>query len=102
MMDTETIRAHGTKLCASLRELGLYADDADLQVHELPDGRHVVTVDALIGDLAFSRRVQDPEQHDFDAEFRKMTRGSDADRFLDVRAQLEKRIADGKLLGGDR
>ena len=82
-----------------LRRIGVYSDST--HVLEFPDGTPVLVIDAYLGDVAFSKRVQDPEQHDFDREFKKMTLGTVADDFLDARGEIERRIAEGKPILGD-
>lgn len=90
----------GDLLEPELRRVGVYVDNTNIV--EFPDGTPVLVIDAYLGNVAFSKRVQDPEQHDFDREFKKMTFGTVADDFLDARGDLERRIAEGKpILGGD-
>lgn len=89
-----------------LRRIGLHVQrtqviDPEKMPQAMVPGR-IVYIEAIIGDLAFTKRVQDPVQHEFDHEFRKMEHSAAADDFLDMRTQLEERMRDGKpLFGGD-
>lgn len=56
------------ELVHALRVVGLFEDRIDFIDEERP----VALVELLIGELAFSKRIQEPEQVDFDAEFRLM------------------------------
>lgn len=69
---TDTERAQMVKrvddLVFALRVVGLFEDSVITPEEDRP----IAVVDFLIGDLAFSKRIQEPEQVDFDAEFRAM------------------------------
>lgn len=84
-----------------LRRLGVYIDHSNIASEEETGDKPMLVIDASVGSVAFSRRVQDPEQFDFDREFKKMTFGAIADDFLDTRAQFEARLAEGRPLLGD-
>lgn len=83
-----------------LRRLGLYVDET--QVIEGPDGRAVLYCEVLVGDVAFQKRVQDPEQASVDHEFRKLARSQNADDFLATRDDMARRLAEGRPLFGDK
>jgi hypothetical protein len=66
---------------AALRPLGLYFDRARWLHQEAEDegdrrgakdGTAILVASFMVGDLAFSARVQDPQQSDFDSSFRAM------------------------------
>jgi hypothetical protein len=69
-----------------LRKIGLYLDNTEMR--RLPDGTVAVAVDTLMGDLAFSDRVQNPERHGIDAEFRQLRREMEKDTFEQRKQQL--------------
>lgn len=80
-----------------LREVGLYIDQTQMQ--RIENGPTMVMVDCLVGDVAFTDRVQRPEQHDMDAEFRVMQRDLEEQRFADTKKALQEGTAD--LWGDD-
>ena len=55
------------KFVLGLREVGLYEDKVSF-VQDHP----IAILDLYVGDLAFSKRVQNPDQVDIDKEFRLM------------------------------
>ncbi len=80
-----------------LRQIGLYVDDMSVVAIDGPDGPEVaLAVTAEIGDVAFSKRVQDPEQDDVDDEFRQMQVSMANDEFLDNRDKIQKAIKEGR------
>lgn len=86
-----------------LRRIGLYVQTTNIVDPEKtgqPMPGVVVYMECLIGDLAFTKRVQDPVQHEFDHEFRKIEHSTVADDFLDLRSQIEERMRDGKPMFG--
>lgn len=97
MIDQAAIEALTEEIAAELRGIGLH--HPDITAVETPDGQVAFVVDALIGDLAFSDRVQRPaDQDDIDAEFAKLTGEQTANEFLDRRADLQRRIDEGRPL----
>lgn len=66
--DQAVIIKKAEDLTLALRAIGLYEDRMEAVDQERP----VFVVDLWVGDLAFSKRIQQPEQFDIDAEFRKM------------------------------
>lgn len=83
-----------------LRRIGLYLETT--QVIEAPHGESVLYCEVLVGDVAFTTRVQDPEQSDVDKEFKRIERSAVQDTFLSTREDLARRIAEGRPLFGDR
>lgn len=83
-----------------LRRLGLYLEES--QVIEGPDGRAVLYCEVLVGDIAFQTRVQDPEQAAVNLEFHKLARSQTADDFLATREAMQRRLAEGRPLFGDK
>lgn len=84
------------------RLLGLYVDD-DPQIAMVPSPhggppRIGLAVSFTIGQVAFSDRVQFPEQEDVNKEFRKMEVTIKDDQFLDERARIQKGLAEGKTI----
>lgn len=77
------------RLEASLRPIGLYVDVSRV----VSDGeRTMVVVDALIGDVAYSARVQDPEQAQMDTSFRQIVAGDRVRAADDIREDLRRRL----------
>lgn len=75
------------------RQIGLYLQD--WQPHDTPAGlAAVVAFD--IGDVAFSKRVQDPVEADIDAEFRTIALDAQTDEWLDARSAIVANLAAGR------
>lgn len=71
-----------TRASTALARLGVYADEhLSVQVQE---GRLIMIGHFAVGDLAFSKRVQNPEQDDFDESFRVMEREAVYDQAEDI------------------
>lgn len=91
------------------RKLGLYAENLAIGVPSggpyaslLGDGEKVVVVAQFtVGDIAWSDRVQNPQQEDADMEFRKMAVDLEKDAFEAKRAELERKLKEGKPIFGD-
>lgn len=92
----EQLRSKKDELEAVARKLGLYLNSAAI-VPLPPDGTKVgLIADFLIGDVAFTQRIQDPEQEQIDRMFYDMTSGIGNDDFLDKQAQVKKNVAEGR------
>lgn len=87
------------------RKLGLYADQIVVGVPSLPghvpgdpdeEEKVVVVANFTIGDVAWSDRVQNPQADETDMEFRKMAVDLEKDQFEAKRAEIERRLKEGK------
>jgi hypothetical protein len=84
------------ELEVAARSIGLYLDHAAV-VQLPPDGKQLAIIgDFMIGDVAFTARVQDPEQEQVDRMFFDLTSGLGNDDFLDSREQIKRNIAEGR------
>lgn len=75
-----------------LRTIGLYVDETRV----ISDGdRQAVVVDCFIGDVAYSARIQDPEQAEMDTTFRRIVAADQAHGVEQVRDDLLRRLGKG-------
>lgn len=85
------------------RQMGLYYDSARAVM--LPDGELVLMVDFILGDVAFSDRVQNPQRYSTDTLLRTMEKGQQDDDFLNERERIKQALARGEdplsALGGE-
>lgn len=88
------------------RKVGLYIQHAGISMvpgmtdHGF-DVQPVIVANFNVGDQAWSDRVQNHEQYTTEAEFRKMAVQMEKDKFEETKAELERRMREGKdLLGG--
>ena len=113
-MNEHELREKTEALEAGLREAGLYFNRTQLVMppeegeEEEPDkgimaqpkptvpGNSMLIVDCLVGDVAFSDRVQDPAQQDWDRSFREIMRGAVANDFEEERRNLMKEFGQGE------
>lgn len=96
-VDPDTVTGVVQDLTTGLRGIGLYVEHTDVVV--TPDGQTAVLVEALVGDLAFTRTA-DPDV--IDAELERLTMEASANAFLDRRTEIQRRIAEGRdIFGGD-
>lgn len=105
---SEIFRAKADELEAAGRKVGLYIRDAGLTMIPMPHGapdmeiNPAMVVNFTVGDQAWSDRIQNPEQDSTETEFRKMAVEMEKDKFEETRADLERRLREGKnILGGD-
>ncbi len=104
-MDDSILQAKLEEAESSLRSIGLYLDrsrwivpgadeeeDDPQRPKEAAKGAAILLMSCLVGDLAFSTRVQEPEQVDFDASFRRMKVELEAAEA----EELRKRMAAGE------
>lgn len=99
--DTDLLIERYSALEDEARKLGLYVDDHQISsVHTHVGGacadRAGLVAQFSIGDLAFSKRVQDPAGYDFDQSFRELELDAQTDEWLDARARIQKNIAAGR------
>lgn len=95
--EIEHFKAKVTKLEELARKLGLYMDRVTMTDMATPLGtRWCIVADFTIGDVAFVKRVQDPEQAKIDKQFKQMTHGMGTDEFLELREQMKKNIEEGR------
>ena len=102
--DDLPLAAKSEELAKALRAIGLYEDQSQwISQGERPDEfsppqqdqRNILVMDLLIGELAFSKRIQDPEQFDVDAEFRTMMGGLETSEVDDTRDKIMRRLEQG-------
>lgn len=76
------------------RQLGLYSD----QVHAMmtPDGQMVLVVQFLLGDIAFSDRVQNPQKHQTTRMVDDMEKSMQTDTFLEERERIKRNLEAGR------
>lgn len=99
---------------AAARRCGLHVHDLGLTLgpridHDPITGEHtmdgmqpVMVGNFAVGDAAWSDRIQNPQQDSTEAEFRKMAVEAEKEKFEETRAELERRLREGKdLLGGE-
>lgn len=77
------------------RKIGLYTtgvgflvDERDEEEH--PEKEHKLLMSFRIGDVAFSPRIQDPEQDEFNDQFRRIAASSVDDEVEDIRRRYSK------------
>lgn len=78
------------------RKFGLYLQGATLGIDEKGDEEtgekyHKLYAQFLVGDIAWSSRVQDPEQDKIDNEFRSIAVGTVEDDFEEIRKKYQKK-----------
>lgn len=79
------------------RKCGVYLEDASVILLPTPMGpRQAIVANFTVGDVAFARRVQDPEQDQIDKAFQQMTHTLGMDEFLETREQMKKNVAEGR------
>jgi hypothetical protein len=86
------------RLDTALRRTGLYVEHRYYLDHE--GGRYLI-VDAILGDVAFSDRIQKPEAASDKRAVKEMDIEMRRTDFADTKAELRRRIAEGKPLMGD-
>lgn len=76
------------------RKVGLYAQQVRLGANE--DGsRMVLMADFLIGDVAWSDRIQHPERYDDTTTFKQIERDLMTDKFTELRDEMQRRADAG-------
>lgn len=85
--DRVELEALASRVVDDLALIGLYEQQHGWHEHgEQP----VLMMECLLGDLAFSDRVQNPSQVDIDAEFRAMMAPVNQEKFEELREQLRR------------
>jgi hypothetical protein len=80
-----------------LRRLGLYMEAGQMIGVDTPMGpRPALALMTVIGDVAFTGRVQDPEAAAFDNQFRVIEAEEGTNAFLDERERIKRNIAAGR------
>ena len=106
MNDPSDLNERASALDDDLRLLGLYVARRDVMVMEEPflpePGPMSLAVEVEIGDVAFTKRVLNPEEDGIDDEFRAMAAATENDAWLDNRNEIVAALRDGKdILGGE-
>jgi hypothetical protein len=87
MNDTD-LHARSEALIGALRDIGLYEDDVEWHPHpEKP--LFMLTLQLYLGDVAFSKRVQDADQHTMDQEFNLLASSARREMFEEMRARIQ-------------
>jgi hypothetical protein len=82
------------------RQLGMYVEHYNWI--PTPDGQEALVVDFVLGDIAFSDRIQNPQKYSTDDAIRRIAKQLEADTFLDERTRLKEVLAQGgDVLEGD-
>lgn len=82
------------------KRAALYVQTHNFSMAHTPFGsRPALVLTCNVGDLAWSPRIQDPEQDQFDRMAREIESASEIDGFLDARSQLEADLRRAK--GGE-
>jgi hypothetical protein len=93
MTEPEPLEAKIPEIEDVARQLGLYMAEAGVLEAE---NHRVLLATFTIGNVAWSERVQHPEQYTTEKELAVMEAGIQKDEFLDVRTQIAERIARGE------
>lgn len=75
------------------RKLGLYLEQAAAM--EVAPGVPALIARFTIGDVAWSPRVQDPDNDDVDRRFGEVAAQLKDDEFLDIRSRMQRNLAAG-------
>lgn len=104
LMDEAALRQKQEEVAAALRDVGLYEDRAKWMIagqmledlDETPRGPATLVMTVMVGDLAFSDRVQNPAQVGVDAEFAALASELDADAFREAAEEYRRRSENGE------
>lgn len=84
----EMLDALVSRVVEELEKIGLYADG---EVHVEGHGEHLALIGNFrIGDIAFSQRVQNPQQDAFDDQFRAIETDNLYDQADDIRNEFKR------------
>lgn len=102
----ELFREKADELENAARKVGLYIRDAGLTMiptHDITSPlAPALVANFTVGDQAWGDRVQNPDKNSTEAEFRKMAVEMEKDKFEETKAELERRLREGKdILGGE-
>lgn len=88
---------NGDGLEDMLRKLGLYNDHAHIAMIDTPMGpKPALIVDCTIGDVAWTDRVQHPENYGIDQQFRAMEVEIVDSDFEDAKVRMRRNVAAGR------
>lgn len=102
MDDAERLSAKVSDLEEAARKLGLYLDQAVVATLDAPSGdpdeeaSPVLFASMSINRVAFSTRVQEPEQDRFDRQLREMELGERDQKVVEAKEQIARNIAAGR------
>jgi hypothetical protein len=82
------------KLEDAARQIGLYLEQGGVAVGE--DGQQAIIASFSINKVAFSERVQNPEKHSIDSEFKNIATSAAKDDFLDARQKIAEALERGE------
>lgn len=101
--DVDRLRAAMAKAEDNLRRLGIYVETTDVVTGMGEEGAVIPVgmIVGLVGDAAFSQRVQDPGAAATDQVFRQMAVEERRGEFGRTRDELERRLAEGRPLFED-
>jgi hypothetical protein len=88
------VRENMEKLGLYMQQAGFMSDPED----DDPEGPVFMQAVFLVGEQAFSEKVQDPEQDRIDREFEKLMKSATPDPLDDVREKLRKNMREGKSI----
>jgi hypothetical protein len=85
------------KLDDAMRQLGLYVEGTQLITIDTPTGpQPALAANMMIGDVAYSDRVQHPEKYGVDQQFRIMEREMTGSQFDDIKERMKRNVAAGR------
>ena len=89
-------------LSDAARRIGCYLDRSVVTSIPTPFGpKLAIVAEFSLGQVAFTTRVQDPEQEQVDRMFSEMTFGLGTDELLDSREQMRRNLAEGRSIFDD-
>jgi hypothetical protein len=116
--DDLNLQAKQEEMELALRSIGVYVESAcwhdplgearamveqsgemtEEQIEERFGGKkaYVLAVECFVGDVAFSDRVQNPDQFSVDDEFKAIAREFGDQAFKDAQAKIQQAIAEGR------
>jgi len=79
------------------RKLGLYLEQSAIVVGDGPNGpTPVLMANMVVGKVAFSERIQKPEEDDFANKLREIEIGMADEEAMRIREQMTRNIAAGR------
>jgi len=86
---------------SKLRKIGVYVIDVGLapnphQAHTPEPLPPVFVINATIGDVAWSERVQNPVENRMGVEFRKLEQQMQVQQFEDLQERMRKAVEEGR------
>lgn len=96
-VDADKLLERAADIDDTFRKIGLYIEGQDVTTVQTPFGpKPALLLAVQLGDVAFARRVQDPEAEAMERQFKEMAAGMVGDDFLDARARMARNIAAGR------